>query len=92
VLRAGSGITERFAAASEQINNVEKILRDEKQHVAIARLVRKVQQEEKEKLLLVGPAIASMTGFCIDGCYLCLDVRRADREDAAERRVQAARA
>lgn len=38
---------------SEKINRVEKLLRDEKQQVAIAQLLRKVQLEEKEKLLLV---------------------------------------
>ncbi|KAG6618808.1 uncharacterized protein IUM83_01372 [Phytophthora cinnamomi] len=52
-----SGITERFSVVSEQINCVEKLLRDEKQQAAIAQLVRKVQLEEKEKLLLTSAVL-----------------------------------
>ncbi|KAE9028973.1 hypothetical protein PR001_g11616 [Phytophthora rubi] len=52
-----SGITERFSAVSEQVNYVEKLLRDEKQQVAIAQLLRKVQLEEKEKLLLTSAVL-----------------------------------
>ncbi|KAE9330914.1 hypothetical protein PF001_g132 [Phytophthora fragariae] len=52
-----SGITERFSAVSEQVNCVEKLLRDEKQQVAIAQLLRKVQLEEKEKLLLTSAVL-----------------------------------
>ncbi|EGZ05089.1 hypothetical protein PHYSODRAFT_320201 [Phytophthora sojae] len=52
-----SGITERFSAVSEKINRVEKLLRDEKQQVAIAQLLRKVQLEEKEKLLLTSAVL-----------------------------------
>ncbi|CAI5711245.1 unnamed protein product [Peronospora destructor] len=47
-----SEITDRFSAVNEQINLIENILRDEKQQVAIAQLLRKIQVEEKEKLLL----------------------------------------
>ncbi|KAH7479860.1 hypothetical protein PRIC1_008587 [Phytophthora ramorum] len=52
-----SGITEQFSAVSEQINRVEKLLRDEKQQVAIAQLLRQVQEEEKEKLLLTSAVL-----------------------------------
>ncbi|RLN64369.1 hypothetical protein BBJ28_00018227 [Nothophytophthora sp. Chile5] len=47
-------MTAQFAAVSDRINSVEKLLRDERAQLAIAQLVRKVQLEEKEKLLLVG--------------------------------------
>ncbi|KAG7401957.1 hypothetical protein PHYBOEH_008478 [Phytophthora boehmeriae] len=47
-----SGITQQFLTVSEQVNQVETLLRGKKQQVAIAQLLRKVQQEEKEKLLL----------------------------------------
>ncbi|KAG1693646.1 hypothetical protein DVH05_023049 [Phytophthora capsici] len=46
------GITKRFSAVSEKINEAEKFLRDEKKQVPIAQLIRKIQLEEKEKLLL----------------------------------------
>lgn len=49
----GTGITQRFARVSEQINRVEQSLKLDKQQPAIAQLIRKVQLEEKEKLLLV---------------------------------------
>ncbi|OWZ14329.1 hypothetical protein PHMEG_00012209 [Phytophthora megakarya] len=51
-----SGITERFSAVSEQINKVESLLR-EKRQVPIAQLLRKVQVEEKEKLLLTSAVL-----------------------------------
>ncbi|KAI9994840.1 hypothetical protein PInf_011678 [Phytophthora infestans] len=51
-----SGITERFSAVSERINHVEKLLRDKKQPV-IADLIRKIQLEEKEKLLLTSAVL-----------------------------------
>ncbi|CAH0473992.1 unnamed protein product [Peronospora belbahrii] len=47
-----SGIKNRLSAVSEQVNRIEKLLRDEKHQVAIAKLLRKIQIEEKEKLLL----------------------------------------
>lgn len=47
-----SEITERFAEVSKRINDIEKLLRDEREQVAVAQLLRKVQLEEKEKLLL----------------------------------------
>ncbi|TYZ57321.1 hypothetical protein PybrP1_008035 [[Pythium] brassicae (nom. inval.)] len=45
------GITARFAALSNQINGVERAL-IEKKHERLAQYVRKVQLEEKEKLLV----------------------------------------
>ncbi|ETK78878.1 hypothetical protein L915_15191 [Phytophthora nicotianae] len=51
-----SGITERFSAVSERINQVEKYLRDKKQQV-IADFIRKIQLEEKEKLLLTSAVL-----------------------------------
>ncbi|KAL3660113.1 hypothetical protein V7S43_015034 [Phytophthora oleae] len=51
------GITKRFSAVSGQINQVEKLLRDEKKQVPVAQLVRKVQSEEKEKLLLTSAVL-----------------------------------
>ncbi|ETI38677.1 hypothetical protein F443_15648 [Phytophthora nicotianae P1569] len=51
-----SGITERFSAVSERINQVEKHLRDKKQQV-IADFIRKIQLEEKEKLLLTSAVL-----------------------------------
>ncbi|KAG7381925.1 hypothetical protein PHYPSEUDO_005452 [Phytophthora pseudosyringae] len=53
----GSAITQRFSAVSERINQVETLLRDEKQHVSVAQFVRKVQLEEKEKLLLTSAVL-----------------------------------
>ncbi|KAG2531564.1 hypothetical protein JM16_001053 [Phytophthora kernoviae] len=47
-----SRITEQFSVVSERVNQVEELLRDKKQQVAIAQLLRKVQLEEKDKLLL----------------------------------------
>ncbi|TMW68329.1 hypothetical protein Poli38472_005797 [Pythium oligandrum] len=44
-------ITEQFAQVSQQVNAIETLLR-EKQRVALADLIRKVQGQEKEKLLL----------------------------------------
>lgn len=49
----GTGITSRFAAVSEQINCVEQALKTDKNLPAVANLIRKLQEEEKEKLLLV---------------------------------------
>jgi hypothetical protein len=46
-------ITQRFARISEQINRVEQALKGDKHLPALAQLVRKVQLEEKDKLLLV---------------------------------------
>ncbi|KAG2846206.1 hypothetical protein PC112_g1512 [Phytophthora cactorum] len=51
-----SGITERFSVVSEQINQVENLLRDKKQQI-VADFIRKVQLEEKEKLLLTSAVL-----------------------------------
>ncbi|DAZ99232.1 TPA: hypothetical protein N0F65_008099, partial [Lagenidium giganteum] len=46
-----TAITKRFAKASEQVNAVERLLQQrEQQHTA--KLIRNVQENEKEKLLL----------------------------------------
>ncbi|RLN38038.1 hypothetical protein BBJ28_00001095 [Nothophytophthora sp. Chile5] len=50
-------ITAQFAAVSDRINSVEKLLRDERAQLAIAQLVRKVQLEEKEKLLMTSAVL-----------------------------------
>ncbi|RQM13822.1 hypothetical protein KXD40_001495 [Peronospora effusa] len=59
-----SGIKDRFSAVSEQINHIEKLLRDEKQQVAIAQLLRKIQEEEKEKLLLTSAVLIEKMRLC----------------------------
>ncbi|KAK1944659.1 hypothetical protein P3T76_004571 [Phytophthora citrophthora] len=51
------GITKRFSAVSEQINQVEKLLREEKKQIPVAQLIRKIQLEEKEKLLLTSAVL-----------------------------------
>uniref|UniRef100_A0AAV1UTK3 Uncharacterized protein n=1 Tax=Peronospora matthiolae TaxID=2874970 RepID=A0AAV1UTK3_9STRA len=47
-----SEITIRFSNVSEQIKCIEKLLRDKMQQVSIAKLLRNLQSEEKNKLLL----------------------------------------
>ncbi|TDH72939.1 uncharacterized protein CCR75_008521 [Bremia lactucae] len=47
----GSNFTDTFSKVSERINQVEKQLRH-KQQVTVANLIRHIQMEEKEKLLL----------------------------------------
>ncbi|CEG47563.1 uncharacterized protein PHALS_04431 [Plasmopara halstedii] len=47
-----SRITKRFSSVSEQINKIEKLLRDDKQLITAANYIRKIQLEEKEKLLV----------------------------------------
>ncbi|KAI9908072.1 hypothetical protein PsorP6_003532 [Peronosclerospora sorghi] len=53
---SGSRITDRFSAVSEQINCIEKLL-NAKQQNATARLLRRLQLEEKEKLLLTSAVL-----------------------------------
>lgn len=86
----GSGITRRFAAVSERVNVVEELFNGEKKQPAIAQLIRKIQLEEKEKLLLVWTAFP-MSSYCIDmstdlGIWLqtsALLIEKMRREDVA---------
>lgn len=70
-----SGIMERFSSVSKQINHVEKLLRDDKELMAVADSIRMVQLQEKEKLLLT-------SALLIEKMRLSDVVKRAEYDES----------
>lgn len=66
---------ERFSSVSKQINHVEKLLRDDKELMAVADSIRMVQLQEKEKLLLT-------SALLIEKMRLSDVVKRAEYDES----------